>query len=363
MERQYQGPERGWGLVATADIPPDDVILSVPLPAAITSAGALESEWSLSMAEPILQALQQRGKSNLEPWMAILPDHIPLPWLYWRDTEIEALQDPDTVNEAFLLQQTYSQALERYGGAHSEEAIAWALSLVHSRSFISSGAHVWVPGVDLCNHTLDPNARVRLRHSPGACQGAAATEEVAPPPPPEPSRFELIAGEAGVAAGQEVTISYGSWPNDVFLLFFGFVPPPGSNPNDAVCLFADVAEVLSFLKNGAPVTDADVMAVEEALGAPAAEFERLVVTAEGLDGRVPAAVAAALAAVPSGAGGSVEGVLAARCRQMLDAFPTTLEEDAAALAAAAEADGAAGSALRYRMGKKAILGSALAHFT
>lgn len=29
----------------------------------------------------------------------------------------------------------------------------------------------------------------------------------------EPSRFELVAGEAGVAAGEEVTISYGSWPS------------------------------------------------------------------------------------------------------------------------------------------------------
>ena len=34
---------------------------------------------------------------------------------------------------------------------------------------------------------------------------------------------------------EEVTISYGNWPNDVFLLFFGFLPD--NNRHDAVVLF------------------------------------------------------------------------------------------------------------------------------
>ena len=73
-------------------------------------------------------------------------------------------------------------------------------------------------------------------HSPGSCQGAAAVDEVAPPSAAaaaaaEPSRFELVAGEEGVAAGAEVSISYGSWPSDVFLLFFGFAP--AFNPHDS----------------------------------------------------------------------------------------------------------------------------------
>lgn len=76
----------------------------------------------------------------------------------------------------------------------------------------------------------------RCLQSPGSCQGAAALDEVCPPDTAaaaaaEPSRFELVAGEQGIAAGQEVTISYGSWPSDVFLLFFGFVP--ADNPHDS----------------------------------------------------------------------------------------------------------------------------------
>lgn len=130
--------------------------------------------------------------------------------------------------------------------------IAWALSLVHSRSFISSGMHVWVPGVDLCNHTLHPNATVRCTHSPDACQGATATEEIAPPQPVRPSSFDLVAGEEGITAGDEVTISYGSWPNDVFLLFFGFIPR--GNPNDSVVLFGDLGEVADFVAEEAART-------------------------------------------------------------------------------------------------------------
>ena len=38
----------------------------------------------------------------------------------------------------------------------------------------------------------------RIRHSPGAVQGRDALEEVCEPPEPEPSRLELLAGDAGI---------------------------------------------------------------------------------------------------------------------------------------------------------------------
>lgn len=44
-------------------------------------------------------------------------------------------------------------------------------------------------------------------------------------------------------AGEEVTISYGSWPNDVFLLFFGFVPD--GNEHNAVVLFHDLSDLIA----------------------------------------------------------------------------------------------------------------------
>lgn len=42
---------------------------------------------------------------------------------------------------------------------------------------------------------------------------------------------------------EEVTISYGDWPNDVFLLFFGFVPD--NNQHDAVVLFHTLEDLVN----------------------------------------------------------------------------------------------------------------------
>jgi hypothetical protein len=55
-----------------------------------------------------------------------------------------------------------------------------------------------VPGIDMANHSFTPNAGVRASHSPEACQGRSAVEDVCEPPEPEPSRFELVAGEAAI---------------------------------------------------------------------------------------------------------------------------------------------------------------------
>jgi hypothetical protein len=56
-----------------------------------------------------------------------------------------------------------------------------------------------VPGVDMSNHSYQPNATVRLVHSPAACQGLDALEEVAPVAAAGacPSFFQLVAGERG----------------------------------------------------------------------------------------------------------------------------------------------------------------------
>jgi hypothetical protein len=54
-----------------------------------------------------------------------------------------------------------------------------------------------VPGIDMCNHSSTaPNATVRMLHSPGACQGLAALEEVAPAAAQAAcgSYFQLLAG-------------------------------------------------------------------------------------------------------------------------------------------------------------------------
>jgi hypothetical protein len=70
--------------------------------------------------------------------------------------------------------------------------------VLHSRCFYESTAarHMAVPGIDMCNHSYEPNASVRLVHSPAACQGLDALEEVAPVAAAAacPSYFQLVAG-------------------------------------------------------------------------------------------------------------------------------------------------------------------------
>ena len=68
-------------------------------------------------------------------------------------------------------------------------------------------------------------------------------------PAVEQSRLELVVGKDGIPAGAEVTISYGNWPNEVFLLLFGFVPM--DNPADTVTLFVDLDDWLEAAASSA----------------------------------------------------------------------------------------------------------------
>jgi hypothetical protein len=201
LERAFLGEDLGYGLISHTDVPPEAPLLTIPMHLAVTSEGAdaADTPWSVHMAHQLLAQLDLGDTSLIVPWLEALPAHIPLPWLYWSEDEIEELQDEDTIREALRLRAMFSDAV--VDSRWSEEQLAWALSVVHSRSFIDRGVHILVPGIDLCNHSVTrPTATVRTVYSPGACQGSAATEEIAPPGVGEdsPSRFELVAGDAGI---------------------------------------------------------------------------------------------------------------------------------------------------------------------
>jgi hypothetical protein len=412
VERTFRGEELGYGLIATQDINADDTILSVPLSSAITSEGASEAQWSIHMAEKILYAIKH-GENT--PWLDSLPKNINLPWLYWQPEEVAELQDPDTIDEAYNLRTIFDTAVQKLSQYRPAE-VAYALSLVHSRSFLNSGIHVWVPGVDMCNHAGEnANSTVRCIHNPDVCQGAAATEEIAPPQvnnTPRPSVFELVAGEQGIRKGEEVTISYGKWPNDVFLLFFGFIPR--DNSNDSVVLFQNLDEIVEFIADvvsegtGVDVELLNKVGNEEArvqwytelskkLNSTGnngtndieSDYVRMILSTGGIDYRLIQGVGASLelflaSTLTSGVfhdrqnnnekanehkieeneeflqALSVPVLIAARCHQVLAGFPTSLEDDEKAVATAR---GNYKTALEYRIGKKKILHSALAYFT
>ncbi|KXZ52010.1 hypothetical protein GPECTOR_10g1032 [Gonium pectorale] len=187
------------------------------------------------------------------------------------------------------------------------EDFLWAVQVFHSRCFVEpgSGRHLCVPGVDMANHAAQPNAAVRILNSPGACQGYDALEEVAEPAPRQPCRFNLEAGEAGVRQGEEVTISYGRWPSEAFLLLFGFVPAASSSggevggeclvPGECLTLFGDAEEAVRWClaaaasgwSGGAVPEEAieeSITAVDAAM--PGEDMSNLFITAEGVDGRL-----------------------------------------------------------------------------
>ena len=94
----------------------------------------------------------------------------------------------------------------------------------------------------------------------------------------------------------------------------------------------------------------------------------MVVTATGVDGRMLQSLEGALrvpAICNTGASPTaavyltVPGLIAARCRQLLESFPTSLEEDAIAFGTTEDP---LRTAIQYRVGKKRILAGALAHF-
>ncbi|DBA72040.1 TPA: hypothetical protein ACH3X2_010775 [Trebouxia sp. C0005] len=216
--------------------------------------------WSARMALRLLQHKSLCLKADPDdaimcPWVAALPRQVILPHIHFSDADMVALQDPETVQEVQAMRlsheacfQELEEDLEVVGCNRKD--FDWAVSVLHSRCFIQGpqSIHMTVPGVDMANHSFSPNATVRCVYSPEASQGRQAEEDVCQPPPAQPAMFQLLSGPDGVRNGEEVTISYGDWPNDVFLLFFGFLPE--GNQHDSVVLFdtlQDLAQCYDLL--------------------------------------------------------------------------------------------------------------------
>jgi exonuclease VII small subunit len=198
------------------------------------------------------------------------------------------------------------------------------------------------------------------------------------------------------SAGEEVSICYGTFPNEVFLLLFGFVPE--DNPHDSVALYSGGDELLQHCQEFAQLQAPGLIAGErwqaaagllagraglegaaahEGGGATeggeqAAEAwqqqrpqQQLAITGQGFAPELLQAFQEAAAALQS-AGVPLEAVQAAlpvgllmadRCSQLLLQFPSTLQEDLVLLGAAEGAGLSANMqlALRYRLNKKQVL--------
>ena len=368
--------------MALRQLTSDEVIFNVPFSlvfaeedewdarneATDTGEATEQLPWSAEMAMRLLEARAGVDRPELKPWIDSLPSFVSTPPLEYSAKALDACQDAFAIGEAKEVRTAHAAAAEALRarlaavGCDGDD-LRWAAGALHSRCFTHGprGTHLAVPGVDMCNHCFEnPTATVRVVTSPDECQGAAATREiaaaadddVASPDSRQDSRdsrfFQLRAGEDGVEAGAEITISYGPWPNDPFFLYFGFVPV--GNPNDAAALFADAADVARCASRLGLIDGVDETATEpnaDGISETAMTRGRMTLTREGID---PAILEAArLAGVPDWRP-LVEG----RCLELLRAFPTTLKEDRAALDGGGLTDDEA-VAVRYRMSKKEVL--------
>ena len=283
------------------------------------------------------------------------------------DEELALIEDERVVEEAMAVRRAHERAIERYRerlleiGA-TEEDLRWATAVVHSRVFVRSDGGITqrllVPGVDMCNHDAERyNAVVRVVTSPDTCQGAAATEDIAPPSGGRDvscdKYFELIVdpdGE-GVEEGEEILISYGDFPNDVFFMYFGFIPR-GPNPNDTVRLF-DADDLVDDLVQHC-ASALGIATTNDQIAALRAIFTRnsresIECTLQSVDARLVEACERVL-------GVSCADVVATRAKYLLSGgrFRTKIKDDITLLKSSNISE-CAKLALEFKLRKKEIL--------
>lgn len=173
---------------------------------------------------------------------------------------------------------------------------------------ISLKRYALAPGVDFCNHRGDATADVSFEYFK--------------------ERFVVRSKEA-LESGEQVYISYGQRDNDKLLQYYGFVED--KNPND-VYVFGEEAEKL--------------------LSVPSSSLRI------GVDGNFSPAARKAISQSLKGGDREIETVLKELCSAELDGFPTSIEEDEM-LVRSNKISERMKLAIRYRLGKKRILSTAV----
>lgn len=337
-------PSGGRGLVAASSIEPVTALLEVPFTNVfrILPDDVADDEdgsslyWAASMAWKLLKEEAKGESSHWRHWIKALPPpgSLVMP-ISWTVDEVALLGDPYTIRELVAQQEAYSEfrriKLDRgQGGSWSHDHYIWAVQCILSRSFFDpSYGHMVVPGIDMSNHNFRPSACVAVKHGGKSSQGLDALDEVCDSSlaKNEPSTFCLISSPRPLASGSEVTITYGSWTNEVFLLLFGFIPSP--NPNDVLILFPcllDLACCLLSFSREIEISDEIEEEVSAALSRneevmkKASNFNQLILTGEGCDARIDGAFEMARAALGLDASISPESFISRVAKSRLEAL-------------------------------------------
>ncbi len=341
-------PGMGTGLLAAHDLMPEDEILFVPRDLWVTRKTA-HTVHRDAVEETHADGLFAHGMGRLALLVALERE---TPESFFR-TYLDALDEPTvpydlTPEERAAIQGLPLAAWIDEQRAELDEECArlqarvpvldvaawrWAFGHVMQRTFTVDveDEEVWVlvPGMDLCNHDQEPNARFFAEEDGWYLEAARP-----------------------VAEGEQITIRYGRAKTSTdLLLYYGFVTP--DNAFDRVHLELR-------LRPDDP-DEAEKLAAVQLLGL---ETDTLV----GPDGRVPSTFlhTAIVWGMDSEAFRAAEpdvrspdraaralGRMASAIEHALDAFPTTIEQDEAALANA-PASGWLRTFIAYRLNAKCV---------
>ena len=252
------------GVAAVRDLAPGETLLRVPWRLVSESSADADADadgrdaWSTSMGMEILEELYGGNDDGRRTWLMRLPKPAPeTPPLHFDDDELAAIEDDAAEAEAQRKVEAHERAvdgcsdrLEAIG--KTREDLRWATAVVHSRVFTrrDTSCEAATRLVGAGRGHVQPRLRaIQLHRSSGDVarhvSGAQATDEIAPSMSTstrdEEKHFELVAdpdGRKTIEAGTQLLISYGSFPNDVWLLYFGFIPRD-TNPNDTFALFPE----------------------------------------------------------------------------------------------------------------------------
>jgi hypothetical protein len=301
----------GGGMYLTEAARDGDLLFAVPMEAAITLHTALsdaaiglelrdvwEHEGERAATAGFVAAHLLDPSSFFAPYLATLPARtadLPQHVLWWDAHEVALLDGTTAARECASIRDEVDDvcrvlrdgALSSLVAAHGDdavdEAVRRAFAALFSRSFDLPDAFdlgtCLVPLLDCLQHSAAPS----VRYGWGEGEGGE-------------SRLEGRA-VGSLAAGTELSISYGEHPDTVFGSHYGFVPPLMQQPSSCYTVLRLGHELADGGMGAAAVLAAQHEAEERRLDDDASEDDDAAWSVEGLRSAPGAALASLLAAV------------------------------------------------------------------
>lgn len=305
----------GRGLVATKDLKPNEEVLRIPISCITmqtTDDGNKNDNWAGRLAAQVLAMKEQNDDC---PYISCLPEPPSIPSRDWHLAILEEFQNPDWLRDVCLSkewrydqwsnhQQTKNHLYDLSNDIVLEED-NFSFSLASSSSKKNADDRpLFLDCLDLvCSRTIRTGRTLQLVPFLDMANHASREEGGGYYKKVGDDFIGLYAGERGIPKGGEVTLDYGRRSNEDWLLHYGFLPS------------RNIAETVQ-LGNNRIISWDDVGTASESLKQD--------------------------------------------CRQLLDAFETTLLEDQQLLLDFSEKGPAAEDfrytiALQYRIARKILL--------